>query len=176
MTSIKRAFALAAALPLAFSAMPAQAQQELDPAQIESAVRFGLPALFEGYQARCAAQLAPGGYIARNADRLAAKFAEGADAHWLEAKSALLALGADDGMDPAMIAGMPDEALKPFVVAFVQQMAATEIKPDQCQDIERGLELIDPLPADNVAGLVAFAVEMGARADQQLENQTAAGE
>ena len=107
---------------------------------------------------------------------LAAKFAEGADAHWLEAKSALLALGADDGMDPAMIAGMPDEALKPFVVAFVQQMAATEIKPDQCQDIERGLELIDPLPADNVAGLVAFAVEMGARADQQREDQTAAGE
>lgn len=174
MTSIKRALVIAA-LPLAFAA-PAQAQPQLDPAQIESAVRFGLPALFEGYQARCSAQLSPDGYVARNADRLAAKFAQGADAHWAEARGALVALGSDDGMDPAMISGMPDEALKPFVTALLQQMAATEIKSDQCLDIARGLELIDPLPADNIAGLIAFAVEMGAHADEQAADQAVAGE
>lgn len=176
MTSIKRALFFAT-LPLAFAAAPAQAQQELDPAQVESAVRFGLPALFEGYRATCAAELAPAGYVARNADRLAAKFAQGADAHWPEAKAALLTLGGDDGgMDPAMISGMPDEALKPFVVAFLQQMVATEIKPEQCTDIARGLELIDPLPADNIAGLIAFVVELGGRKGEAADDQAAADE
>lgn len=176
MTAIKRALVFAA-LPLVSAAVPAQAQQELDPARIESAVRFGLPALFEGYRARCSAQLSPDGYVARNADRLAAKFAQGADAHWPEAKAALLTLGGDDsGMDPAMIAGMPDEALKPFVVAFLQQMVATEVKPEQCLDIARGLELIDPLPADNIAGLIAFMVEMAGREEDSAGDAMAAGE
>ena len=79
-------------------------------------------------------------------------------------------------MDPAMIAGMPDEALKPFVVAFLQQMVATEVKPEQCLDIARGLELIDPLPADNIAGLIAFMVEMAGREEDSAGDAMAAGE
>ena len=136
-----RLAAASLALSLTVGAMPAQAQSNADPEEIASAVRFGLPALFEGYRTRCSATLSPEGFVAQNAERLAAKFADGADARWSEAKGALLSLGADEGLEPDLVAGMPDEALKPFVTGILQQMAATEIQPDQCSDVERGLEV-----------------------------------
>ena len=79
-------------------------------------------------------------------------------------------------MDSAMLAEMPDDALKPFVTALLQQMVATEIKPAQCVDVERGLELIDPLPADNIAGLIGFMVEMAERRDGDANTDAVAGE
>lgn len=157
------ASAALAALSLTLLSAPAHAQSQPGGAEIESAVRFGLPALFAGFQATCSAELADDGYVARNADRLAAKFAQGADAHWPAAKEALFMLGEDEGLDREMLGEMPDDALKPFVTALLQQMVATEVKPAQCTDIERGLELIDPLPADNIAGLIGFMVEMAER-------------
>lgn len=158
-----------ASLALAFFTMPANAQGGTSSSEIEGAVRFGLPALFEGYRASCSAQLSPDGYVAQNADRLAAKFTEGADAHWPAAKATLSTLSNDQGMDSAMLADLPDEALKPFVTALLQQMVAAEIKPSQCIDVERGLELIDPLPADNIAGLIGLVVEMAERGDSGSE-------
>jgi len=165
-----------APLALMFLAVPANAQTGPSGPEIEGAVRFGLPALFAGYRATCSAQLSPDGYVAQNADRLVAKFADGADAHWPAAKAALSTLGDDQGMDSAMLAQMPDDALKPFVTALLQQMVATEIKPTQCIDVERGLELIDPLPADNIAGLIGFMVEMAERRDSSSDTADMAGE
>lgn len=167
--------AAAAALPFTLVAAPAQAQADLSAAQIEAAARFGLPALFEGFRVTCQAELADDGYVARNAARLSAKFADGADAHWPEARDAMFALGGEEGLDPDMLAGMPDEALKPFVTSLLQQMAATELEPAQCPDVERGLELLDPLPADNIAGLIGFVVDMAGDADD-AEAATAVGE
>ncbi|RXZ66089.1 hypothetical protein [Pelagerythrobacter rhizovicinus] len=167
------ASAALASLPLAISTPPVHARP--DGETIESAVRFGLPALFAGFQATCSTELANDGYVARNGDRLAAKFTQGADIHWPAAKDALLTLGKGEGMDREMLAGMPDEALKPFVTALLQQMVSTEIKPSQCADVERGLELIDPLPADNIAGLIGFMVEMAER-DEDADSAQAAGE
>lgn len=154
------ASAAMASLSLMLLAAPAQAQPEPGGTGIQSAVRYGLPALFAGFRATCSAELADDGYVARNADRLAAKFAQGADAHWPAARETLFMLGQDEGMDREMLREMPDDALKPFVTALLQQMVATEVKPAQCPDIERGLELIDPLPADNIAGVIGFMVEM----------------
>jgi len=161
--NIHIASAALASLAFTLSTASAHAQSEPDAAEIESAIRFGLPALFAGFQATCTSQLADDGYVARNADRLTVKFAEGADAHWPAAKDALFTLGGKQGMDRDMLSEMPDDALKPFVTALFQQMVATEIKPTQCTDVERGLELIDPLPADNIAGLIGFIVEMAER-------------
>ena len=171
-----RLAAASLSLSLTVGAMPAQAQSNADPEEIASAVRFGLPALFEGYRTRCSATLSPEGFVAQNAERLAAKFADGADARWPEAKGALLSLGTDEGLEPDLVAGMPDEALKPFVTGILQQMAATEIQPDQCSDVERGLELLDPLPADNIAGLIGFIVEIAGDTKDPASALTGASE
>ncbi|MEM6493843.1 MAG: hypothetical protein AAF650_05635, partial [Pseudomonadota bacterium] len=40
------------------------------------------------------------------------------------------------------------------------QLIGEQIKPDSCGKIDRGVELMSPLPADNVSGLVAFVLEL----------------
>ena len=149
-----RLAAASLSLSLTVGAMPAQAQSNADPEEIASAVRFGLPALFEGYRTRCSATLSPEGFVAQNAERQ---------------ERAL-------GLGPDLVAGMPDEALKPFVTGILQQMAATEIQPDQCSDVERGLELLDPLPADNIAGLIGFIVEIAGDSKDPASARTGASE
>lgn len=71
------------------------------------------------------------------------------------------AAGEAAGMDmKAMLSAMPEDALRPFVDALVGQMIAEQIKGESCGKIERGLELLSPLPSDNVGGLIAFVVEL----------------
>ena len=45
----------------------------------------------------------------------------------------------------------------------VREAIAEEIKPADCTKIERGLELISPLPRENVGGLIAFVVDIAER-------------
>ena len=146
---------------------PAAAQpNELDPVAVAAAARYALPIAFDGFMRRCSANLLPDGYAKSNASQLRAKFADGSDAAWPAAKAAMLQMTAEDTGDmAAMFEMMGDDALRPFVDGLVEGMVSEEIKPDQCSDIERGLEILDPLPADNLAAMVGFFVEMGQKDD-----------
>jgi hypothetical protein len=59
-----------------------------------------------------------------------------------------------------MFAQMPDSALRPFIDAMISSMVATKIKADNCADVERGLELLAPLPPENIAGIIGFVIEL----------------
>jgi hypothetical protein len=59
-----------------------------------------------------------------------------------------------------MLESLPEEALRPFVDALVGQEIAKQIKGDSCTKIERGVELLSPLPTDNVGGLAAFIADL----------------
>jgi hypothetical protein len=149
---------------LALVAAPLSAQAEPTPRQIEAATRYALPHLFEGFVATCSDTLASDGYVMAQGDRLGAKFAQGADDAWPEAKQALLKIatqrGGDDADGLAMFAQLPDENLRPLVDGLLFAVVASELKQAQCQDVERGLALLDPLPVENIAGFAAFLFEM----------------
>ena len=55
---------------------------------------------------------------------------------------------------------MPPEALRPLVDAFVGQMItndlAKDLKPSTCGDIAEAMELVAPLPPENIGGLASF--------------------
>ena len=174
MTFAKSTLSVILASAVVLGASPAAAQnEELDPAMVTAASRYALPIAFEGYLSACNTTLASEGYARANASRLHAKFSEGSDAAWPGAKVAMLKLAGDDAGDmSAMLEMMGDEALRPFVDSLIASMVAQEIKPDSCGDIERGLEILDPLPAENVADLIGFAVEMAQR-DKADEEQAA---
>ena len=164
-------FAVTAAL--AALALPASTQAgEVSPAAMQAAVRYALPQLVAGIRTTCATQLSPSGFLARNGAELEQRYAAGSDAAWPAARVALLELGKSDksGMG-AMLGKMPDSALKPFVDATISSMVATKIKPAQCGDVERGIELLAPLPPENVAGLVGFIFEMKEREDKGKARQ-----
>lgn len=162
---ISRALTGVALALAALSATPASAQlNDLSPKEIEAITKYGLPVAFDGFRQRCASQLSPDGFVMINEGRLEQKFAQGAQNAWPEAKSVLLNIASRDSDGASeMLAGLPDEALRPFVDGMVANLVAQEIKPEQCSDIERGLELLDPMPVENLAGLIGFIVEMDAR-------------
>lgn len=156
---------LAAVAALAALTVPATAPaEEMSPAAMQAAVRYSLPHLLSGLRASCGAKLSPKGYLATRGDALLASFAQGSEEAWPAAKTALMELGAKDknGMGQ-MLGQMPDSALKPFVDATISTMVATKLKRENCGDVERGLELLAPLPPENIAGLVGFVIEMAER-------------
>jgi hypothetical protein len=159
-------FALAALA----TAQTAQAQQQacVAAADLSDAVVYAMPIAFDATRTACANRLTRNGFMATDGQTFIAPFRDGQDKAWPGAfrvlKTFMDKQGASEdgsGMDmQAMIAAMPEDALRPFVNALVGQMIAEEIKGDSCGKIERGLELVSPLPAENVGALVAFLVEI----------------
>jgi hypothetical protein len=157
---------IAAVAALAALTLPAvaQARADLSPESTQAAVRYALPHLLAGIRSSCGPKLAPNGYLARNGAALLDRYSQGSEAAWPAARGALMALGGEKNADMAQMLGqMPDAALKPFVDATISSMIATKLKVDDCDEIERGLELLAPLPPENIAGLAGFLFEMADR-------------
>lgn len=152
------------------SATAAQAQQKacVNPADLSDAVVYVMPVAFDAARTVCGAQLSRDGFMAREGDAYIANFRAGQDKAWPGAfrflKTFMDQGGAGQGAKSkdmeAMLSAMPADTLRPFVDALVGQMIAAEIKPASCGKIERGLELVSPLPTENVGGLVSFIVEL----------------
>lgn len=158
------------ALAALLGSQAAQAQQQacVKPADLSDAVVYAMPIAFDATRTACANRLPRSGFIATRGEAYIAKFRAGQDRAWPGALRLLKTnmaepenAAADGGMDVgAMLSDMPPEALRPFVDALVGQLIAEEIKGDSCGKIERGLELVSPLPVENVGGLVAFLAEL----------------
>lgn len=165
-----RIFAPALALTALASATAAQAQQPacVAPADLSDAVVYAMPIAYDAARTACANRLSRDGFVAKRGDAWIGNFRAGQNKAWPGAFRFLKTFmeqqetgAADGGMDmQAMLSSMPQEALRPFVDALVGQMIAGEIKGESCGKIERGLELLSPLPSENVGGLIAFIVEL----------------
>lgn len=163
-----RMFAPAIALAALASAQAAQAQQQacVAPADLGDATVYVMPIAFDAARNACANRLTRDGFMANGGEAFIAKFRAGQDSAWPGAFRLLKTFMADEkrsGGDAdmtAMLSALPEDALRPFVDAMVGQMIAKEIKGDSCTRIERGLELVSPLPTENVGGLLAFVAEL----------------
>lgn len=153
----------------------AQSQACVAPEDLADAVVYAMPIAYDAANTACANRLSADGFMKTRGDAYIATFREGQASAWPGAFRFLKTFmakseGAGEGsMDMgAMLAAMPEDALRPFVDAFVGQMIAGEIKGDACGKIERGLELLSPLPSENIGGLVAFLLEMTDSKDPPL--------
>ncbi len=166
----KRVVAPALAFVALATATTAQAQQQtcVAAADLGDSVLYAMPIAYDAVSTACASQLQRDGFMAKGGDAFIAKFRTRQDSAWPGAFRMIKTFMAKDsateggsGADmTAMIAALPEEALRPFVDGLVGQMIAGEIKPDSCGRIERGMELLSPLPVDNVAGLMTFIFEV----------------
>ncbi|AWW74795.1 hypothetical protein CD351_10205 [Erythrobacter sp. KY5] len=174
MKNIKTSAKLAVATGMAFatiSAAPAAAQpSDLDPAAVAAASRYALPIAFDSFVTKCSTSLDRRGYALSNSERLMAKFSDGIDEAWPAAKDAMILMAsgnADTREMTAVFAMLGDDELRPFVDGLVGGLIGQEIKTDDCEVIERGLEILDPLPAENIAQMVGLIVELGARDEEE---------
>lgn len=162
------------ALTLAFAALAsahtAQAQQAvacIASADLADGVVYAMPIAFGAARTACASQLSRNGFMATGGEAFITNFRVRQDQAWPGAFRMLKvfmtqkdgAAAKSDADMTAMITALPESSLRPFVDGLVGQMIAGEIKPKSCSKIERGLELVSPLPSENVGGVIAFIAE-----------------
>ncbi|MEL7189613.1 MAG: hypothetical protein AAGK17_08695 [Pseudomonadota bacterium] len=166
---------IAPALALAAlgNAQTAQAQENCIAAQdVTDMVTYVVPLAFDAAMQSCDTQYKPSGFMKTNGDAFAARFRVKQDAAWPGAYrlgKQMMATRATERAEQGDEAGagmldlidqMPQEQVRPFFDGFMQQMIASEIKPDTCRQIERGLALLAPLPVENTSGLVTFILQV----------------
>lgn len=162
---------LASALGLAAltSAQAAQAQQAcVMPADAADMVMYMMPVAYDGALKSCKNTFSDDAFLPSAEGRdFIKKFRTKQDATWAGtyrvAQVMIAAQGEGAGEDNGMaetLGALDESQLRPFADALLGQMIAEEIKPDACDKIDRGVELLSPLPAENVGGLVSFVLEM----------------
>lgn len=181
----KRVLAPALAVVALATATTVQAQQQtcIAAADLGDSVLYAMPIAYDSVGTTCAKQLKRDGFMATGGDAFIEKFRAKQDSAWPGAFRLLKSFmateasgeaGSDADMT-AMIAALPEESLRPFIDGIVGQKLAAEIKPESCAKIERGMELLSPLPAENVAGLVAFILEIAEVKEPAICGATSTG-
>ena len=168
MTSIRTR---AAILALGLAAMTqhqiayaqASAEKCIAQADVSDAVVYAMPILTAGMRSKCGDTLSPGGFMATQGDAFVAPYAERQTAAWPGALRMLSQFGdsgAEAGEMMAMFQSLPADTVRPLFDAIIEQKIAEEIKLTDCGKIERAVELLAPLPPENVSGIVTFLLDV----------------
>lgn len=100
----------------------------------------------------CAPALPAGAYLRARSGTLADRYALPAEA---AKPAAMAAIGKLSGEKI-----LPLEMFQFVSEGVIAAVAEEKIKPQDCSKIDRALELLDPLPPANLAGLITLFVEM----------------
>lgn len=179
----RRLVALALAALASSEAAQAQQQACVAPADLSDAVTYAMPLAYDAVRTTCTNRLTRGGFIATRGDAYMDQFRGRQSRAWPGAFRVLKSFmaGQDAGeAEPGgtdvtrLIAGMPESTIRPFVDGLIGQMIAEQIKPDDCGKIERGLEVVSPMPADNLGPLIGFLFEVSGMKNPEVCSSAAA--
>ncbi len=157
---------LAAAIfssPSAAQTVPDMTEEEVD-----AFVRVALPGALLSMQEKCRNELPEDAYIYASGDEVHARFLAAADDAWPTAVGMIARAASRD--NPAMgevMAGMPAEVLQPFVEEMIAGMVTNQVEAKHCDRINQGLELLDPLPPENLAALIGMAYALSQEGKEQ---------
>ncbi len=158
---------MAMVVPHAAFAQDCVAQQD-----VNDAVVYAFPLFIESFEGKCGDSLSPTGFLATGSDDMVAAFTERQDAAWpgtLRLINQFTHHGRTPGEDKddstddrfaEILDALPESVIRPFFDAIVMQKITEVIPMKDCGNIERGLELVAPLPPENIGGLAAFMFEM----------------
>lgn len=149
------------------AAAPAAAQIDLTEQEMEVFARAAMPAALGSLQTRCNPVLGDDAYMFAQGNTLRTRLTAASDRAWPDAMRLVSRVAIRS--NPAMgeiIAAMGPETMKPFVNEMVAGMIASRVDAAQCERIDRVLELLEPLPPENLASLVAYAYAQN-RAEEQ---------
>ena len=139
------------------------AQDCFEQAYFSGATVYALPLLGDAFMNRCSSELSATGFMATQGEAFLEPYRARQDANW-PATLRILQLFGDRGSGPdglsELVNSLPESALRPFVDAVIGTMVIKEIKLEDCAKIERGVELLSPLPPENVGGLMSFLMDM----------------
>lgn len=158
--------AIGATQPL--SAQPLSGEVDLSEREVAQIARFALPSAFQAVQLRCRQHLAADAYLYAEGAALHSRLVAASRGSWPEARDIALGMLTRENSEMAGIFNqMPSETLRPFAEELIAGALASEIEPDNCGQIDRVLELLDPLPAENLAPLLGIIAAEAQKAKAQ---------
>lgn len=132
--------------------------------QSEALVAYVLPTLIPAMAVRCLPQLGAQSYLARNAQRLAARFGPGSVAAWPEARGAVERVARiripADGIEATLAQGA--------LGAGVSATIAAAFDGANCSAVDRLMADLEPLPPANFASAMALFLELGIARNERI--------
>ena len=156
---------------LAFAALAssqaASAQEAcVAPEDLSDTITYAVPILYEAMKTPCGTEFAANPFMSVEGEAFVERFRVQQDAAWpgtLRLLRVFMTQQSGEGEQDQMIemvASLPDEALRPIVDMIVAQMVnerlASEIQPTTCADVAEVMELLAPLPPENISNLATF--------------------
>ncbi|MXO90281.1 hypothetical protein [Pontixanthobacter aquaemixtae] len=166
---MKRTFSKLAASAAALIALAQPqllaAQDCVDQEALSDATIYAMPLLYTAFSTKCGSELSETGFLATEGEAFIAPYQALQDDKWSGAFVLLQQFGKGrkgKGNDEMLklFSSLPEEAMRPFVDAIIQQKVAEEIKVKDCGKIERGVEALAPLPPENMGSLLSFIMDM----------------
>lgn len=161
------ALAAAALVPAQAAAQQSAAKACLTEREVAQMAVYSVPAVVQGVRAKCVNKLSRTGFLATKGAAFAAKYAALQAETWPVAKAGVLKFvgtpkaGAAKANDPiAMFAALPDDAVRPMVDAMIAQKIGEAVKPEQCGNVERGIQLVSVMNPRDSGAMVAFVLAM----------------
>jgi hypothetical protein len=153
---------LSVALPTMATAQTAK--QCLTPKEAQGLVSFALPDVITSISTKCAPSLGPDSYLSRSGTDLAGRYRVVADTSWPSAK---LAVRKFMDADATFLNSLPDDVLKGILTAGISTAIVKDVKTTQCGNINRIVQVLAPLPAENMSQLVGIVLELSSRPPAQ---------
>lgn len=153
---MKSLFLGLAALALPTTATAQSAKTCLTQDEAAGLVTYILPLAVRAVAKQCSSILPATAPLIQSGPVLAGRYQAAADEAWPLAKVAF------DKMSGLKIgAALGDEGLKGVMDASLGPLIANEVKPNDCPKIDRVVNILEPLPAKNMAMLITTLVEFG---------------
>jgi hypothetical protein len=156
---ILRHTAAALALLVIASPLAAQDRPQLNEAEINAVALYSMPHAFRALQSRCAPQLPADAYIRAQGDALGTRLDRASRGRFPAARAALTRLATSDNPQMAtLLAQLPAENVEPLARELIAGKVQSGVKLEDCARYNRVLELLDPLPPENLASLMGVIV------------------
>lgn len=150
------------ALPVAASAQTSRPC--VTPDQNEAVTAYVMPSLATEMARKCTPTIGANAYLATNAQRLAQKWQPGADRAWPTARGVVTKLG-----NIPLVPGSGGDGFAKMVLApALAGKIAFEMDAQACAVTDRLLQQLEPLPAQNLASVLALVLEVGADSQAQM--------
>jgi hypothetical protein len=153
---IAKVAALAAAVALAAAPAQAAGQGCLTQAQVEDMTLFFMPSLLDALAAKCGPSLPASAYILNGGKTLSQRLLTETAPRWAGASSALRTMAGQD-----VPAGLSQETARGLIRDMATGELLAKLKPDECARLDEALNLLSPLPPENLAGLIYMLMEVG---------------
>ena len=150
MTAYKPIAGLILTMSLAAASTAAATKDCLSEAEGTAVFAAVLPDLIDGLRDKCAAHLPVDAFLVTTADTLIGRYKAVADNRWPVAKLAFARIAGQEDMANKL----PDEYFRPMLGVMVGAELVKDIKVQDCSGIDRVVENLAPLPAENVAALI----------------------